>query len=258
MTTAAPTRRVDRGRGHVYFLDGEPADGVTWILDQGVPKPALVGWAANVVADYVKEYWEELAEMKRSERDNVLRRVRFQSKDAAARRGTEVHDYAQRLAAGEEVQVPEPLLGHVDSYLAFTREWQVDELQVEAWVGNRTYRYMGTLDLIAGLADGLVWLLDFKTNAKGPYPESALQLAAYRHAEFIIGADRTTEKPMPKVDRCGVVWLRADGYDLVPVEAGADTFRTFLYAQQVAHFTDAPAEAVLGQALTPPERTAAA
>jgi hypothetical protein len=254
--TLAPTRRVNRGRGHSYFLDGESADGVTWILDHGVPKPALVGWAANCTADYATDHWQELAELRPSQRNAVLRRARWDETDKAARRGSEVHDYAQRLAAGEEVEPPEELIGHVDAYLRFVLEWQPVELVVEATVGNRRRRYMGTLDLIAQLADGQVWLLDWKTGGKDIYREAALQLAAYRNAEFMLEPDGA-EKPMPKVDACGCVWLRADGYDLIPVDTDGDAFRTFLYAQQVARFVDAPAELVIGAALEPPERSAA-
>ena len=254
--SAAPTRRVDRGRGHVYFLDGPKADGVTWILDKGVPKPALVPWAANTTADYATDHWDELAEMRPSERNAVLRRARWEATDKAARRGSEVHDFARRLAEGQELDIPEELIGHVDSYLRFANEWLEQELITEATVGNRKWRYMGTLDLIAGLADGKVWLLDWKTGGKGIYPEAALQLAAYANAEFILNPDGS-ERPMPKVDAAGCVWLRADGYDLIPVTADEEAFRTFLYAMQVARFTQSPTEDYIGEALAPPERTAA-
>lgn len=252
----APTRRVNRGRGHVYFLDTEPADGVTWLLDNGVPKPALVGWAANVTADYATDHWDELAELKPSQRAAILKRARWEETDKAARRGSEVHDYARRLALGQEVNVPEELRDHVDAYLRFVDEWEPHELVVETIVGNRQWRYMGTLDLIAQLADGKVWLLDWKTGGKGVYRESALQLAAYRHAEFYLDV-MGNEHPMPQVDCCGVVWLRADGYDLYPVEADDDAFRTFLYAAEVARFTSGPVEAVIGESLRPASTTAA-
>ena len=47
----------------------------------------------------------------------------------------------------------------------------------------------------------------------------------------------------------------ADGYDLVPVDAGPTTFRTFLYVQQVARF--AKGESLVGDVLTPPKKAAA-
>jgi hypothetical protein len=253
----APTRRVNRGKGHSYFMDGPPCDGVTWINSNGIPKPALVDWAARTTAGYALDHWDELTEIGLAERLRILERARWNTTKEAAVRGTDVHALAHRLAAGEEVDVPEPLVGHVDAYLRFTEEWQPQELLVEAIVGNRRWRYMGTLDLVAQLRDGQVWLLDWKTGGKGIFRESALQLAAYRHAEFILQPDGT-ELPMPKVDAVGCVWLRADGYDLIPVDAGDDTFRLFLYAQQIARFTTAPSEDYIHEALQPPQKTEAA
>ena len=248
----APTRRVDRGRGHSYLMDGEPADGVTWVIDHGLAKPALIGWAANATAGYAVDHWSELAELPISRRLDVLKRCRYEERDAAARRGTEVHGYAHALAAGEDVTPPDELLGHVDAYLAFADVWQPSEILTEVTVGNRRYRYMGTLDAVAKLADGQTWLLDFKTNRSGVYIESALQLAAYRHAEWYLGINGD-ELPMPEVDQCGVLWLRADGFDLYPIDASEQTFRKFLHAQQVARFITAPKEAVIGESLNAPE-----
>ena len=252
MTLTRPTRRVNRGRGHSYFLDGEPCDGVTWVVGNGVPKPALIDWAARTTAGYALDHWDDLAAMGSAERLRTLERARWDATREAAVRGTDVHTIAQQLAAGADVNVPEPLVGHVDSYLRFVEEWKPSEILVEAVVGNRRWRYMGTLDLVAQLADGKVWLLDWKTGGKGIFREAALQLAAYRYADFYLDP-LTREHPMPTVDATGCVWLRADGYDLVPVETTDDVWRTFLYAQQVAQFTNRPSEDFIGDAVTPPK-----
>jgi hypothetical protein len=250
--TVAPTRRVARGRGHGYLLDGDRADGVTTVVGDGIPKRALVDWAARVTAGYAVDHWDELVEMKPSERLQTLEKARYADVKAAGLRGTDVHALALRLSAGEEVDVPEPLQGHVDAYLRFTADWQPAEILTETVVGNRRHRYMGTLDAVAHLGDGQVWLLDFKTSASGIWPEAAVQLAAYRNAEFYLDADGA-EQPMPLVDTAGCVWLRADGYDLIPVNTGPDVFRIFLYAQQLAQFTRAPRETYVGDTLTHPE-----
>lgn len=247
----APTRRVDRGRGHSYLLDGERVDGVTSVLSNGVPKPALIDWAARTTAGYAIDHWDELADLPPSMRLRSLEKARWSDRDTAAVRGTDVHTLALRLAQGDEVDVPEHLTGHVDAYLRFVDDWAPVELVAEVVILNRRYRYMGTLDLIAGLIDGQRWLLDWKTSASGIYPESALQLAAYRNAEAYIDGSGA-EQPMLDVDQTGAVWLRADGYDLIPVETGPDVFRRFLYAQQVAAFTQTPRESLIGDALTPP------
>jgi hypothetical protein len=244
------TRRIAHGRGHRYELDGARALGVTTATDKGVAKPNLIRWAARSVAGYALDHWDELGDMKPSERLRVLEGAPWAERDEAAVRGRDVHSLVERLAAGEELTIPEPLEGHVESYFAFVRDWRPKEILVEATVVNRACGYMGTLDLVADLADGKRWLLDWKTGASGIWPETALQLAAYRHAETYLTDDG--EEALPSVDATGALWLRADGYDLIPVTAGWDEFRRFQYAQQIAAFVELPREAVIGEALTPP------
>jgi len=249
------TRRVNRGGGHSYFLDGEPTVGVTTAIGEGFPKPALIGWAANTTRDYAVDHWDELSAMGPAAKIKALSNARYADRDAAGNAGTAVHKIAQGLAAGEEVEVLDAIVGHVDSYLKFVEEWDPKELVVEGVVINRRFGYMGTLDVVADLADGRRWLFDLKTARSGVFGENALQLAAYRYAETWLANSPVdgAEKPMPKVDRTGVLWLRADGYDLVPVEAGAEEFRIFLYALGIAKWRDN--ENVVGEALAAPSRT---
>lgn len=234
---AAPkTRIINRGRYHSYLLDGEKAPGVTTIINKGMPKPALIDWSGRVVAETAvqqRDKWEDMAEGAAIE---FLKAAPRSDRDKAANRGTQVHTFAEQLAAGHEVEVPEELTGHVDSYLEWRRDWEPTDELIELVVLNRQWRYMGRLDLICTMA-GERWLLDIKTNRSGPFAETALQLSAYRFAEaYIDPADPAREIPMPEIDRCGVVWIRGDGYDLFPYEAGPDEFRSFLYVAQVAEF----------------------
>lgn len=247
-------QRINSGRGHWYKLDGKKADGVTSVLSDGVPKPALVGWAAREVATFAATHLPMLEELDEAARVDLLKGAPYRERDKAARRGTEVHKLAEQLLEGDNVEVPEELVGHVDSYLKFLDEWQVTAEHVELVVGNRTRRYMGSLDMIGTLRDGKRWLLDIKTTRSGIFNETALQLAAYRFAEFYLDADNN-EQPMPAVEDVGAIWVRADGYDLIPVVADETTFRTFLYAQQVAHFTKGPS--LVRDALEPIKDTAA-
>ena len=126
------------------------------------------------------------------------------------------------------------------------------ELYVEAPVFSRRWGYAGTPDLIARLVDNRVWLLDWKTSAKGVYLDNVLQLAALRFAEYTVDA-AGVEVPLPTVDAAGIVWLRADGYDLVPVEATERAFRTFLAVKLVARFVGGERDDWVGNALLPPE-----
>ena len=259
MTDAPVARRRNYGRGHSYEIDGQRVDGVTTILSNGVPKPALIDWAVRTTVDFARDNWDVLAESPPSKRYRELEQARWETSRSAMARGTDVHKLALQLAADQEVNVPDELQGHVDAYLQFVADWQPQEILVEVPVFNRTAGYAGTLDLVALLADGNVWLCDWKTSKSGIFPETALQLAAYRHAEFYLDADGQPQ-PMPDIDFCGAVWLRADGYDLHPVEAGERTFRLFRYVQQVSRFVQQAKDqrdAYIGESLRPPAEAAA-
>lgn len=246
-----PIRRVNRGRNHHYQdAHGRRVPGVTTIISKGVPKPALIQWAANVTAEYAVDHWQELAEQTPTERLRVLEKARFADVRRAAMRGTDVHRLAERLVKGEQVDIPPELAGHIESYVKFLDDFDVQPVAVERVVASHTYGYAGTLDLIADIPVlGQRLLLDVKTSRSGVFGETALQLAGYRYAEVYLDGD--AERLMVEVDACAVVHVRADGYDLVPVEAGPQEHRALLYAHQMMLFVERARELV-GEAITPP------
>lgn len=268
---ANPTRRVNRGRGHSYYIDGEKTKGVTTLLGLGIPKPALVNWAATTVSDYVinrldrrklddgetvfvaDELVEDLrdlnarkqrpekmgAQFPRTALAKVLATVRYEEVDKASKKGTQVHRLAEQLSLGEEVEVPDELEGHVDAYLAFLEDWQPRDAQVEVIVINRTYRYMGTVDMICRLPPPWgITLLDIKTARSGVFGDTALQLVGYGRAETILDPVTGDETPMPKIESYGAVWVRADGYDMIPMDITDEEWRCFLYASEVGRWLD--------------------
>ena len=209
----APIRRREGksfGRATHWYVDanGLKVPGVTTILKDGIPKPALVGWGIKSVA-----------------------------------------------GRGEEVEVPDELAGHVESYVRFLDDWDPQPVLVERTVVNYTIGYAGTLDLVADLG-GRRLLLDVKTNRSGVYGDVAFQLAAYRYAEHYVAEDGT-EPVMPEVDGAGVIHVRADGYDLVPVTADARVFTEFRHIARVARAVEA-SRGYVGEALTPPTTEASA
>ena len=254
-----PTRFT---KNNVYHLDGEGVPGPTKVIGEGFPKPALINWAANATAEYARLHWDELAELTPEEREEELRHSRRKVTKQATERGQEVHAQIVRYLAGKPVVPPEGLEGHIDAAIAFVEEWKVAELAVEAACFSREYGYGGRLDLIARLADDRLWLLDWKTSNRGLYLENVLQLAAYRYADFYVVAGDLDERgwyvehPMPVVDQVGVVWVRADGPDLYPVDAGPEAFAVFGAVQQVAEFRQygewGASDAWIGEALRPP------
>jgi hypothetical protein len=259
MAKAKPdTRIISRGRGHSYLLDGEKVDGVTTVTGNGVPKPQLIKWAAEQTWKYAIDHWDELSGLPPSERISRMEGARWDHLREASERGTEVHKQIERYLAGEPVVPPAGLEGHVDAAIRFVEEWRLEELVVEAPIFSRTFGYAGRPDTFARLADGNLWLLDWKTHAKGPFVESALQLAAYRYADFyVLDGDvddegRAVEHPMPRVDRTGIVHVKADEALLYPFDAGPDAFEVFGAVQQVAAFVNSARESWIGDALRPP------
>lgn len=258
-------KRVNRGKGHSYVdtETGLKIPGVTTVVGEGIPKPALVNWAASVTADYALDHWETLGAMPPSERHKKLTGARWESNDAGKARGTQVHNLAQVLVTGGRVAVPAGLEGYVESYVAFLNDFDVRPIAVERTVYSEKHRYCGTFDLVADLLDPddlevdpdlrsrVRWLLDIKTARSGIFGETALQLAAYRYAEYMVDDDEELADMAP-VDRCGAVHVRPDGYDLIPVEAEDVQFRAFLYAQQVGQFL-ANSRDLIGEPIISPQ-----
>jgi len=266
------TRR-NCGTGHAYKLDGANVTGVTTLIKGGLPAPGLIGWTGRVVAEFVADADDtELAALRALGRDPMvaaLRALPFEKRSEASVRGTTVHRFAERLSRGEAVDygdgpddITPELEPHVESCLAFLDEWQPMPVLTEALVGCRWMPYAGTLDLVADVPGVGRVLIDWKTGASGIWPEAVLQLAAYRFADLFVTADGT-ELPMTElgINAAWAVWVRADGYDVIPIDTGTDRdtsvpFQTFRAAAYVARRVDA-IKAAIGDALTPPRKVAA-
>src|SRR5205823_2346133 len=151
----------------------------------GVPKPQLKAWGERRVAEVAWDKHDVWQQIDRDEAVDWLKRAPFRETDKAAVQGTDIHAWAEAYVLGQPVPEP-PLLQrpYVDGFLRFLDEWKPRYEMTEATLYNRRYGYAGTCDFIAHM-DGLGLVLgDYKTG-KGVYGEVALQLAAYRHAEFI-------------------------------------------------------------------------
>jgi hypothetical protein len=230
--------------GHNYRLDGKPVPGVTTLISKGYPKPMLVNWAARTVAEYCADNFDLMREVRAQGRDelvDLLKGAHYRDRDKAAARGTDVHQLAEEILNGQEVEVPEHLQGFVDGYVAFIDRWKIDPIVTEKPCANRQWWYAGTFDAIveigAGQLKGKRLLLDWKTS-KGVYGETAMQLAAYRHADFYALEDGT-EVQMPEVDGLGVVHVRPDGCDLYEIQDPDAGWKQFQHVQYVAKQVDA-------------------
>lgn len=253
-----PIRRVDTARGH-YYKDatGQRVPGVTTIQDKGLPKPALINWAGDATAEYAIDHWDELGGMAPAARLKRLKGARYESKDAAARRGTEVHTAAEQLLAGKTVKVPEEIAGHVESYARFLDEFKVEPVHVEFSCVSYRWSYAGTADLCGYLTlperGRVLTLDDLKTSRSGIFGDTALQLAGYRFADKWV-VDGEEIDPL-EVDFCFGIHVRSDGYDLIPIEVGEQEHKAFLYAMKVGEFADRSRDLVGAPILAPSTST---
>lgn len=213
--------------------DGDEADwapGVTTIQNAATPK-TLAPWGAETAFRHVFDLWERDALIPLMEQGlepgvQWARALPDQKRDRAADRGTRIHDYAEQLVAGAEVEVPDHLVGPVEAAARFLDEWDVTPLLVEPVIGNRAHWYCGKFDLLGETPAGVI-LADYKTGRR-VYSDTAYQLEAYARAEFFTDDDGA-EYPLPAhPDLHVVVHLMEDGYAVRPTERGDDVWADFL------------------------------
>ena len=158
-----------------YYADhvtGDRLRSVTTILSGGVPKPALMFWAAKVVTDSAIDHLPQLVAASRDraqleELATYIRRAHTRKKDERAEVGSAVHTIIESRLLGtplpESVKVgdeewaldgPE-LAPYIEQFHRFETEWAPEWLASEMVVANPDHGYAGTLDYVIGGA-GLI------------------------------------------------------------------------------------------------------
>lgn len=238
--------------GHRYRLDGRPVPNVTTIIGGGLPKPALIDWSARVTAEYVADHVDEMPALAAGGRDPMvafLSKLHTEARNVAGIRGTDVHGYAERLQAGEPVDVPHALAGYVDGYARFLDDFEPDVILSERPVASREHWYAGRPDLFARMRDGLTWALDNKTS-RAVYGDVSLQVAAYARAEFYVDGPTFDEHTLPHVDRIGVLHVTPDGTDLYDLGPIGPAFAEFRACQTIYRGANRR-RTIIGDPLTP-------
>lgn len=220
-------------RSHRYKLDGQWIPGVTTILGKGIAKPFLIDWAAGEVARFAADNLSVLEALDDADaRYDLLKTAHNRHRDKAAVRGTDIHALAEKILHGQEAEIPEHLTGYVEGYVRFLDQWQPTPVLTERPCASRKGWYAGTPDAVVTLPDGERLLMDWKSG-KNVYGETALQLAAYRNAEFYLHDDGT-EQPMPQVDSLAVVHITPTGSDVYRVADADLAWKQFQHVAWVA------------------------
>jgi hypothetical protein len=220
----ATTKSFPLRRNGIYFTP-TPGISVTEILSGGWPKPALQYWMGREAA-------KAALNDPTLDESEVMAKVRAISGDKA-KIGSTVHAMTEAIDNTTEqidIKTVAPIYsGYIKAFLDFKEQFKPKLLHNEATVYNATFKFAGTCDRIYQMGDKTV-LLDIKTS-KAYYPDMALQLSAYQHAEFFYDKDTKVSTPMIKIDELAILLLAEDGtfsYHQAP-----DKFKLFLYAFEI-------------------------
>ena len=231
--------RLERKGPGRYRLDGDPVLSVTTVLSLAVPIPGLKWWAANMTAKEAVDNWEELSGLSITDRYERLRRAHESSFNRAGLRGTAIHKAAEGMVRGDEVSVPDEMVGPVRAIAKFLDDWGVHDIASEVAVAHTDWKLAGQADLYARV-DRLGTepvLLDYKTG-KDVYDKDALQLCAYAHMNLWQPRPDVEESP-PKVEQAFVVHVGPDSVRLREVDISDRVWDEFLYLATTARFLKA-------------------
>lgn len=181
-----------------YEINGIKYPRVTSILGI-LDKPALLYWAVNMATEYIdnqffKVFGNNLNKfdewnIKRRHMKDILEAAKKEWRNVAKEAqdiGSEVHSLISiYIKTGVDPTKKQDIQDAVvNAFLAFL-EWEKEN--IKEWLVSEyivhcpKHKYAGTLDVVAMLKDGKVYVIDFKSS-KGFYPEMKYQIAAYRHA----------------------------------------------------------------------------
>jgi len=202
-----PRYRFDAVK-HVHLLDGRPLCGTSTICSEGLPKPGLIWWGAELAAvtclesgehiPTIREEYEALSKLtgkdKKNARDRlqrkypIFKKARYahrEKKEAAAGPGTDMHAELETyikncLYTGDgRPSLPQPDCCAAEKVFA---EWALDNVSKFLWSEAHCYSERlwtgGICDCGAVLKGGGLAVIDFK-SATEAYPGHFIQVGGY-------------------------------------------------------------------------------
>lgn len=174
---------------HTYWLGEQRMTGVTTVLGV-IAKPMLIGWAANMCADYILEH----ASKEGLDSNGVLlvepqviedgRTAHSRKRDRRASEGTDTHALVETyvkscINSNDGDAMPFTTTDHqLHQFVHWALENKVKFLESEKVMYHPEWFVGGTTDLLFVLG-GKKYIADIKTS-KTVYYEAHVQMAAYR------------------------------------------------------------------------------
>lgn len=267
MSTAI--RTIQRG-GSRYYVNPDTAEkvpGVTSVVGM-LPRSFLVYWAARMTAEAAVDNLPavvSIAERDRQGAVDYLKRAHSRYTKLRANVGSDAHDLFERMIRGEAVgRVHPDLEPYRRHFAAFLDTVRPELVRAEDVAWSDAHHYAGSFDAILrvrldeeGMPDeageSVLLMADWKTSAR-TYPDVALQMAAYAHADRLISPDGTSE-PMPAVDGAAVLHITPEAWEFLPVRVDAEVFSVFLSLRHVFDWDRSVSKTVLGRAIAESTRS---
>ncbi len=218
--------------------DGKEVPGVSGIIDM-MPKPALMPWAARLAAEYVVGNMEVVKELIVADERKAIAMIKGASSrfsESAAKEGTMVHHYTEEIARAvmtstkpKADRMPTNMMPYLKQYVKFLKEFGVEPVMLETAVWDEEVGFAGRFDMVAKLkaiSDALV-VVDTKSGASGVWESVSLQQTAYAYADEYYDEATDTFKPMPEIEAAYALWLRPEGFALIPVQTSEQEWAQF-------------------------------
>lgn len=234
----------DDHRLYIHPQTNEFIPGVTSTIGN-LPKPFLKTWGQKLVAIDAVEKREQVARLAAVDPDAAidwLKKAPDRFTAHSAKIGKIAHGLFEELSLGNDIgKVDAELQPFVDHFKDYLDTLQPEFLLLEEGIWDEEHGYAGTFDAVVRYnCPEITWLdgddvehelvgvawQDSKTTRSGVHPEVGLQLAAYRHARYILREDGTTLKNKPG-DFATVLHVRPEGWELIPVLAGKAELEVF-------------------------------
>ena len=226
-------KKPDQQRWYKNTETGVEVPGVSGIVDM-MPKNALTPWAARLAAEYVVGNMDEVREIigsdsKEGERRAIdwIKGASSRYSDKAAREGTSVHHYTEEIARAvmnktkpKAERMPEGMTPYLKSYVRFLKEFDVEPVMLEETVWDDEVGYAGRFDMacrLRAISNDLV-IVDTKSGASGVWESVSLQQTAYVYAPKWYDNMTQSFKDMPETGAAYALWLRPEGFALIPVD----------------------------------------
>ena len=256
----SPRNATEIGQRRHYEFRGKKYPSVTTLLKPW-PQEWAIAYGAKAVAERAVFHASELRQRLDSE-DPVdwtlkwLKKAPFEKRDAAADAGTNLHAYLEGRLTGVITDDDTDDAGLSAGEVAieqFLSVYRPDPLYVECQVFSVTDGWAGTADAFLGIY-GRRYVFDLKTSPTALTDHKArLQLAAYRHGDFI-GADDIEIGPVPTVDGALVLWVPRDHperWSLIEVPADREEYTVFLAAKRLWQMYDSTKDTSVGEIVLP-------